>query len=214
VRAALVALAAGSLLLVFAVVTEGGERKQRVLRTNLTPPVAFTNIAKGGKTVCQIGETVPGDAGALRFRIGTYGRPGPPLTVTITGRGEPARRGTLPEGWQEGDVEVPVGRAARDRSELRVCVRNGGTRRIAFAGNSRSDAGSASIGRRDTGGRMWIAYLEPAPRSLWDELGRVDHRVAVVRDAVPGGATLALWGLLAIVVAAGSAIVVVREARK
>ena len=39
---------------------DGAEEKQRVLRSNLTPPVAFTNIVKGGRRVCQDGETVPG----------------------------------------------------------------------------------------------------------------------------------------------------------
>jgi hypothetical protein len=94
----------------------------------------FVRELAAGQTFCQPGEIVPADSSRLRFRIGTHGPPGPPLTVRFFTGKKLITRGFLPGGWPQGDIDVPIDPIAKTTPAERMCVHNGGKPLLAFAG--------------------------------------------------------------------------------
>lgn len=200
------------LLLAAGVLAVGGRQQRHMIGSNLVRPITFIAVVPGGKQVCQ-SATVPKGTGGVGLRIGTYDRPGPALRLTIDGRGEHAVRGALLPGWRQGDVVVPVSRTGLARREARLCFRNAGRSRLAFAGGPGVGAG-ARVGRRNTGGQIRIEYVEPDPRSWWSVAPAMARRLAVVRDAFPGPASLWLFALLTLGVTGGALALALRESRR
>ena len=213
-RLAALSAAVGAVLLIWAVTDVMAPESRHVVRANLSPPVAFVATVQGGDRACQRNELVPAGSGALRLRVGTFGRPGPPLELTIEGEDGPPRRGRLAAGWPEGDVLIPYPEAGRDGPGTRVCVRNAGTDRVAIAGARASGAAATVVGAKPVAGRMWMSYLRPTERTWWSETGAVASRADVARDALPGAATLWLWLAATLAVAGGALAIVVWTARR
>jgi hypothetical protein len=214
VRATALAVAIGAALLLLAVVQAGSAERRHVVRGNLVPPVSFATAAPGHGTVCQGGEIVPEDAGALRLRIGTFGRPGPPLGVTLRAEGERPVVATVPRGWREGDLDIQLPRAGPELAGATLCVRNGGGRRIVIAGAAQRPASAAKVRGNPEPGRMGVTYLEAEPRSWWAFTGEIGPRLATARSAFPGGAGFVLWGVGAVLISAGAFALVVYAGRR
>jgi hypothetical protein len=68
------------------------------------------------------------------------------------------------------------------------------------------------VGGVPQAGRARIEYLRPHAESWWGIGTTLAARVATVRGAVPGSASLYLWALLGLIVIGGSLALVVREA--
>jgi hypothetical protein len=214
VRLAALSAAVGAVLLIWAVTDVMAPESRHVVRANLSSPVAFVATVKGGERACQRNELVPAGSGALRLRIGTFGRPGPPLEVTLQAGNAAPRRGRVAAGWVEGDLVIPYPEVRRDEGGARVCILNAGTDGVVVAG-SRDGPGTARIaGGKRTQGRMWLSYLRPSARSWWPETGDVATRTGIVRDALPGGWTLWLWLAATLVVIGGALAIVLRAARR
>jgi hypothetical protein len=215
VRLAALSAAVGAVLLIWAVIDAMGPESRHVVRANLSPPVAFVATVDGGRRVCQQDELLPAGSGALRLRVGTFGRPGPPLEVTLqAGNGAPPRRGRVAAGWVEGDVVIPYPVVRIDEGAARVCVRNDGTERVVVAGSPAGPDAARIAGGKRTQGRMWLSYLRPSARSWWSETGAVATRAGIARDALPGGWTLWLWLAATLVVIGGAVAIVLRAARR
>jgi hypothetical protein len=204
--------AALGLLIVLLAVT-GARRSQHVLRSNLTPPAAFTTVVPGGGRLCQRQELVPDGAGAVKLRIGTYGIPGPALSLTLRSRSGSAATGGRKAGWREGDIVVPITDVAGDRERAEICLTNEGRKRIALAGTVRDPSIAATLDGKPAPARVWIQYLEPKPRSDWAQTPAVMRRAAAVRDALPGSLTVPVWCLLALGTAGAAVALVMRELR-
>ena len=211
-RGILAILTVGLALLVIGIAPALDRPKQRVIRANLQPPVAFSVIVPPRRRACQR-ELVPDGTGAIWLRAGTYGAPGPPLRVVISGSATSSITGRLRRGWLEGDVTVPIPEVRGDRREARLCVTNNGSRRLALAGTNVAAASSARVGGRRSGGRMSLVYLEPSQTTVIATAPELVRRVSVVRDALPGSATLPLAVLLALGVVGGAGMLLAREAR-
>lgn len=207
-------MAVGAGLLVLAVVQAGSAERRHVLRGNLVPPVSFVAPVPGHGTVCQAGEIVPEGAGVLRLRIGTFGRPGPPLAVTLRAEGEPPVVATVRRGWREGDLEVELPRSVSGLAGATLCVRNGSGRRIVIAGAVQTPVAAAKVRGNPVAGRMAVSYLEAEPRSWWSFTGQVGPRLAAARDALPGGAGFALWAIGALLISVGAFALVVHAGRR
>jgi hypothetical protein len=208
--------AAGAAILALAVligfVTSGSERHQ--LASNLVRPLSFvTDIPPGGKA-CQVGENVPQGTGAVRFAIGTYGRPGPALTVRLRRKGGPVLEGRTSGGWNQGFVDVPLDRPADRAMGFRLCLENAGTGRITVGGENNPHSLKAFVDGRVTRGRMRVEYAEPEPASWWAFFPRLADRVAAVRNTAPGSLSLWLWVVLGTGVLTAAVVLVLREARQ
>ena len=87
--------------------------------TNGAKREQFVAVLHGGQRACQPNATVPAGTGRLGLEIGTYGRPGPPLVVSV-GRVSAA----LKAGWHEGTIAVPFSPAISRAVTGTLCVRN------------------------------------------------------------------------------------------
>ena len=133
--------------------------------------------------------------------------------MTVTSRGAAPVRGTLARGWSEGDVVVPIPELPATRRDARICFEHRGAGRLAYAGG-RSIGEGVRVGDRRGAGLVRLEYLEPEARSWWPVIGRIGVRVAAVRDALPGKATLPLFALFMLGVIGGSMALVLREGRR
>lgn len=213
-RAAALSLVIGAGLLAVAVFDTGSAETRHVIRSNLVPPLSFVAAIPGGAEACQRRELVPGAAGAVRLRVGTFEAPGPPLDVTVRRDATVLRGGGIAAGWTEGDVVVPLaGTRGDDTVAGQLCVRNGGARRIVVAGALETPAGAARVRGTAEPGRMSVGYLEGEPRSWWSFAGGLGGRVEAVRDAVPGGASVILWLACVGFTVAGAVVLVLRAGR-
>jgi hypothetical protein len=96
-----------------------------------------------GQRACQRGVAVPPDGGfdRVRLALGTYSRPGPPVSVTVEDAVTGARvaggrlEGGYPDIGQRDSHVVPVGEVAEGR-RVSVCVANEGPGRVAVYGNA------------------------------------------------------------------------------
>jgi hypothetical protein len=212
-RGSRVLLGAALGLLVIAIAATGARQSQHVLRSNLEPPAAFTAVVPGGARLCQDGERIPSGAGAVRLRIGTFGPPGPRLSVALRTPDGRLSTGGLDAGWRQGDIAVPIAKVRGDHDRSVTCLTNEGSRKIALAGTVRDPSRTATIEGTHSTTRVWIEYLEPGRRSDWALASAVAHRAGDVRDALPGSLTVPAWCLLALVTVGGSVGLLIRGLR-
>jgi hypothetical protein len=102
----------------------------------VSPGLVAAEIAPGAES-CQTPIDVAQPFGGVRFQVGTYRRPGPPLDIAVRrpGSARPIASGLLPGGYPDVsqptvalDREVPTG------ARVAVCFRNRGDRRLALYG--------------------------------------------------------------------------------
>ena len=154
--------------------------------TDLTPNGAFVTAIGGGEQACQEGELLPADTSSVLMTIGTYGAPGPPLTFTATAAaGGTLTHGTLPGGWHQGRVTIPVGHVSSTSSAVRVCLRDddpaskpGG---IALAGDAPDPGYTMQVGNRTIDARLRYEYLRPGRESWWQLLPTVVYRFGLAK---------------------------------
>ena len=126
--------------------------------TNGAKREQFAAVLQGGERACQPNATVPAGTGRFGLEIGTYGRPGPPLVVTV-GRVS----ATLSAGWHEGTVAVPFSPALSRPVTGTLCVRNAGrVQRIAVAGSQ---------------GTPGVYYEAPDKTTWWSRIGDLPGRI-------------------------------------
>jgi hypothetical protein len=155
--------------------------------SDLTPNGAFVAVLGAGQQTCQGGEPLPADTSALQMTIGTYGAPGPPLRVVVTGAdGRVLTSGGLPAGWRQGVVRIPVAHVATATQGTRVCLQDaealGGTRTIALAGDLPDPGYSMTVaGRTVAGGRLRYDYMRPGSESWLALAPTLVHRFTLAK---------------------------------
>lgn len=144
---------------------------------NLQPPQRYVAIVAPGQQLCQRSEAVPAESGSLELSVGTYGRPGPPLEVTLGGGTRGARAGGYGDGW----VRVPFkGAAAGRRAAVAVpavCVRNAGDSRLAIAGKGAFPVTAAKVDGDPSEGRVTLRWRAVRPSTWWADGAAVAQRV-------------------------------------
>jgi hypothetical protein len=192
-----VVLAAGLVLLLAAIVFTLTQSVPRAAGSNHIPEIE--EAAKFGKTGgrhCQTGETIPGDAVALRLLVGTYGRPAPEMRVTARRRGgETFMTGERPAGGREGRLEISVVPVPQTVTGVRICIQVRGGRTVLY--------GAA--------GRVRLEWMRASSESWFALVPTVAHRFGLGRASLAGSAMLPLVALL--VLAAWAAVIrlVLRE---
>jgi hypothetical protein len=155
---------------------------QRRAGSNYVPEFGPVTELRGGAERCEDGELVPGDSGALRLRVGTYGRPTPEITVTVSAPGgKLVSKGRLAAGEREGVVLIPVETVKQTVGGARVCIRTGpGGRTVLY-------------GRGDI---VRLAWLRPGTESRLAMISTIAHRFGLAKLNPFGSWLLALAALV------------------
>jgi hypothetical protein len=129
---AVVAVAVTCILIALAMsLTQGGVR---TAGTNSVDPRDQVAVVAPHQQLCQDGEAVPPDAGALELNVAASGRPGPPVRVAVGADTSGVRAGGYDDGW----LRVPLQGALADGRNfvegVRVCVENQGRSPLALTG--------------------------------------------------------------------------------
>src|SRR3954471_17497245 len=105
-----------------------GKRTDLVDSTWVNPVVPVAPL-KPGATVCQQPFGVTETFDRVRFNVGTFGKPGPPLYVSITDQDSRAElaSGAVRPGWVDNGKaqDVDVG-SVKPAPPVSVCIKNGG----------------------------------------------------------------------------------------
>jgi hypothetical protein len=136
---------------------------------------------RGADEHCEPEQLVPGDSGALRILLGTYGRPTPELRVTLSapGRGV-VSEGRLSPGRQEGSVLVPIERVDQTVGGT-VCIRTGAGGRTVLYGR---------------GEQIRLDWLRPGTETRLALLPTIAHRFGLAKLNPFGSGLLLLVGVL------------------
>ncbi len=194
-------LAVGFLLLVLTLGFVLFDSEQRQAGSNHVPEVEEVVKRRGDWRRCQDGEIVPEGAAALLLRVGTYGRPTPPLRVTARGEdGDFITDGSLPFGQREGHLRIPV-RTGRPHAGERARLRDGV--RVRAAPCSTERVGGCDFDWLRDGQESWFALLSP-----------VADRFALGKANPLGGLLILFAGLILLASWALAVRIVLREVRQ
>jgi hypothetical protein len=205
-------LAVGLLALAGAAVIVLSQSAPRRSGTNLTDDVGFVLPLAGGQQLCQPGELLPGDTGALRLAASTSRAGGPALMVGIAGPHGLISSGGLPAGWQSGRVSIPITRVAHTVASVTVCVRNKGAGSVVFGGSVPDGSFVVTLDGRGLGGRMRIEYMRPGSETWLQLLPALSYRFSLAKaDLVRHWAALGALVLMLLAVALAVRTLVVED---
>ena len=180
-------LACGALVLVLVLAHVLVHGRTQIAGTDRVPNNVFVTDLARGQRLCQGNEIVPAGTAALRMTIGTYGKPGPPLTISITApggarAGESAEvdRATIAPGWRQGIVILPVPRIAESYGSATVCIRDRGVP-IALAGTTYPNeyGFTDSLDGTALTSEIRIDYLLPGKPSWFSMVGSLAYRLTL-----------------------------------
>lgn len=160
----MVAVGLALLLLAFALVlTPGAQRRSG---SDLTPNGAFVAALGAGQQACQEGELLPADTSAVRVTVATNGLASPPLAIAFTGpRGNVLTSGSLPAGWDQGVVQIPLRHVSSPSEGAHVCLRNGGPHVVLLGGDLPDPGYHMTVAGRSVEGRLRYDYMRPGHES-------------------------------------------------
>ena len=169
------------------------------------PPLTATSIldVRPGEDACLSDITILPDSEVALVKVGTRGKPGVPLSATVTGPGGYRATGEVAgREWTDNDL-IPIRFRPPDR-ELHgdFCLRNDGKRRIyVYAAEDRSRTTAKSrIGGDLVLPNMQLTFTEASPGTIAGHRSRITDQLTVFRPAIVGPWTIRL--LFALVVAA------------
>src|SRR4051794_3778301 len=130
-----------------------------------------------------------------RFQVGTFGKPGPPLDVVVTGTGYRAgahARG----GYADNAVQsLPIRPPSTDQL-VRVCVRNGGNDKIALyaANDSARSRAHVDVDGKALRATPALSFYEASDRSIAERIPVTVERMSAFRG--PLGHEWLIWLVL------------------
>jgi hypothetical protein len=121
----------------------------------------------------------------VRVTIGTYGRPGPPIQLIVTGPdGRSLTSGALPSGWHEGIVQIPVRHVSKATDLVRVCLLDEGPGSIAVAGAVPDPGYQMQVGAQTVPGRLRYDYMRPGRESWLELIPAIVHRSTLAKSGL------------------------------
>jgi hypothetical protein len=153
---------------------------QRRSGTNLTTNTGFVIGVAAGQQLCEPGELVPGDTGAVRLSASSA-TPGPRLDVAIGTGARTIAAGHLAAGWHTGTVTIPFSRIAATQQNASVCLINRGTSSVSFGGSVPDANFYVVLGGKPLNGRMRIEYMRPGSESWLALLPTLAHRFSLAK---------------------------------
>jgi hypothetical protein len=196
-----VVVALGLLALIGAALVVLLQSAPRRAGTNLTANTGYVIPLQAGEQLCEPGELVPGDTGALRLSVSSGALPGPPLDVTMVVGARPLATGRLAAGWRSGAVTIPVSRIRETQQGATICLVNRGSRSVSFGGSVPDADFYVVLGSKPLRGRMRVEYMRPGSESWLTLLGTLTHRFSLAKaDVVRHWAAPAVLVLMLFVV--------------
>lgn len=144
------------------------------------PPLTAVDLVDvgAGARVCMKDVGVSAESRRMRVVVGTYGRPGPRLRVSIGGR-----LAAVPAGFKDNStLAVPIPPPGRGAIAT-VCIRNLGASKIALyaaADRSRSRV-RTFVNGREVAATPTLSFAEAEPVSIAGRAGVIAGRIAVFR---------------------------------
>jgi hypothetical protein len=153
-----------------------------------------------GERLCIGDVTIPRDAHQIRFQVKTYGAPGPPLNVELSG-GSYRATVPVPEGYPDGGLIAE--RMTPPPADVlgQVCLRNTSTRGVSLIGTTEERTLSRPQGEVD--GRVqpadaYLAFYEGRQAGALRMSPDIIERMSAFRPGIVG--PWLLWTLLALTV--------------
>jgi hypothetical protein len=199
-----IVVALGLIAIAIAAAAILSQRSQRRSGTNLTADVGYVLTLPAGQQLCEPGELIPGDTGALRLQASAGALPGPEVAFTVSDARGPLSSGVLKPGWRGGTVTIPLTRVRSTAPGTMICLVNHGARPISLGGSVPDADFYVVLNGKPLNGRMRIEYMRPGSESWFSLLPTLAHRFSLAKaDAVRHWAAVAaiVLMLLAIVVA-------------
>ena len=162
-----------------------------------------------GHEACQREVAVAERFDAVRLFLGTYGAPGPRLTLAVSDvRGRPLASGSLPAGYADNRfAAVRLDRAVPGDVLANVCVRNAGARRVAlYVGRAADDQSFATYDRGYVPVDVLMEFSRPHARSALASVPAIFRRAALFHPRPLGAWTF--WTLLVLLLTALPALLV------
>jgi hypothetical protein len=157
------------------------QRSPRRSGANLTSNRGFVIPLPGGQQLCEPGELVPADTGAIKLTARARGLSGPALGVAITGPGGRVGTGRLGGGWRTGAISIPNSRVTSTVGAT-VCVSNLGSQQVDFGGSTPDSSFVIQIAGRPFDGRLRIEYLRPGRESWLQLVPALSHRFSLAKS--------------------------------
>jgi hypothetical protein len=177
-----VVLALGLLAIAIAGVTVLARSEPRRSGTNLISYAGLVIPLAPGQQLCEPGELLPGDTGALRLIADSGAYPGPRLRASIIAPQGPVSSGELKPGWRSGTVLIPLARVARTLPSATVCLRNAGSRAVLFGGSAPASGFVIEDAGKPLSGRLRIEYMRPGSESWLQLLPTLAHRFSLAKS--------------------------------
>jgi hypothetical protein len=170
-------------------------------------PAEVAAVLMPGHEVCQRPIDTSADAARVRFRVGTYGRPGPPLEVSpiVEHRSSSEvviagfRKSRVGGGYASGaTLAAPVSNV-KEGDRLRLCVRNAGREKVALYGNGPAAArtSAAFLDGKQLNTDLTLVFERSSRRSMLATFPDMFERAALWHPGWVGAWTF--WVLLAFV---------------
>lgn len=193
-----IVLAAGCVVLLLALGLALADSEPRQAGSNYVPEYGPVKELRGGKAHCQEEGLVPADAAALRVRVGTYGRPTPRISATMsTVGGRRVSAGAVGPGRPEGFIVVPLRPSTEDSAGgIVACVATGPGGRTVFYG---------------AGGRIRLEWLRDGEESWFALIPTVAHRFGLGKGIALHSWLLVLAAVLLLTACATALTLAARE---
>jgi hypothetical protein len=151
----------------------------------------------GRGQVCMRDVTIDPRAAFARFRVGTYGKPGVPLDVTIAGDGYRASA-SIPGGWADNIVQQIRVSPPSEAKVVRVCITNKAANKIAFYATQDQEVArtAATVNGKPIGVTPQFGFWEKAPRAIDSHVSLTVDRIALLRG--PLGHPWMVWTIFAL----------------
>lgn len=196
-KAALLAFALVVCVSVVALALAGTDSRSLAFTAGVLPQAPVVAL-KPAATMCQGPLPVPTPFAAVELQVGTYGRAGQPLHVTVrdVATGRTLGDGRLAGGYADVTRQrIDVGSVSRGR-RIAVCVANTGTQRVALYGSAdaASRVSTAQLDGAASHVDVDVVFRRSQPASALLLVPDMLSRMALFKGAWVG--TWLLWLLL------------------
>jgi hypothetical protein len=205
-------LASGVALTAGALILDMSGSAPRTAGSDFIHPQEFAVVLGPRGQVCQGIGPIPYDAARARVLIGTYGRPVPPITMSFSDAARrPVARASV-SGGAQGYVNLPI-HTFSSTPAVSVCLRNGGTYRVALGGAPVASGPALVNGKLEHVG-FTILYFRHGSENWWQLLPVIDLRFGLGKAPFFGRWTLPVVAALALLLWIGVMRLIARELRR
>jgi hypothetical protein len=145
-------------------------------------PTALFNLPllslKGHDTACLLDVSIPTDAERASFTPKSYGKPGPPLTVEMSGPSGYRSVTRVPAGWVDGVTQHVAVQPPEQSLRGSFCLRNDGRRPIALNAIDRPATPTQQVNGVFTTTQMSLSFERAQEASLLHRIPELMRRAS------------------------------------